>query len=119
MDAGASYSYTDKNPNLNHLRNSPTRLMNLRQSLSPSRGGNHTDSEILNSPTQVLYATISADKHKHNGNLKNQHIQTQTIQSGFRPVSAERHIKSRTLSKENILDDPPYRQSNVTGGSSK
>ena len=122
MDAGASYSYTDKNPNLNHLRNSPTRLMNLRQSLSPSRGGNHTDSEILNSPTQVLYATISADKHKHHhgGNIKNQHMAnsaSQTIHTGFRPISADRHIPTRTLSKENILDDPPYRMSN--GGSSK
>lgn len=116
MEPGAPYSYTGANPSLNHLRNSPTRYINSRQ--SPSRG-NHTDSEILSSPTQVLYATISADKHKHNGNLKNQHIQTQTIQSGFRPVSAERHIKSRTLSKENILDDPPYRQSNGNSGSSK
>lgn len=116
MEPGAPYSYTGANPSLNHLRNSPTRYVNSRQ--SPSRG-NHTDSEILSSPTQVLYATISADKHKHNGNLKNQHIQTQTIQSGFRPVSAERHIKSRTLSKENILDDPPYRQSNGNSGSSK
>jgi len=116
MEPGAPYSYTGANPSLNHLRNSPTRYVNSRQ--SPSRG-NHTDSEILSSPTQVLYATISADKHKHNGNLKNQHIQTQTIQSGFRPVSAERHIKSRTLSKENILDDPPYRQSNGNGSSSK
>ena len=35
---------------------------------------------------------------------------SQTVQSGFRPVSADRHIKSRTLSKENILDDrEPYR----------
>eukprot|EP00092_Neocalanus_flemingeri_P058211 GFUD01069325.1.p1 GENE.GFUD01069325.1~~GFUD01069325.1.p1 ORF type:complete len:724 (+),score=131.00 GFUD01069325.1:628-2799(+) len=116
MEPGAPYSYTGANPSLNHLRNSPTRYINSRQ--SPSRG-NHTDSEILSSPTQVLYATISADKHKHNGNLKNQHIQTQTIQSGFRPVSAERQIKSRTLSKENILDDPPYRQSNGNSGSSK
>merc|ERR1719495_918385 len=116
MEPGAPYSYTGANPSLNHLRNSPTRYVNSRQ--SPSRG-NHTDSEILSSPTQVLYATISADKHKHNGNLKNQHIQTQTIQSGFRPVSAERQIKSRTLSKENILDDPPYRQSNGNGGNSK
>merc|ERR1719228_1457122 len=116
METGAPYSYTDANPSLNHLRNSPTRYVNSRQ--SPSRG-NHTDSEILSSPTQVLYATISADKHKHNGNLKNQHIQTQTIQSGFRPVSAERQIKSRTLSKENILDDPPYRQSNGHSSSSK
>jgi len=116
METGAPYSYTGANPSLNHLRNSPTRYINSRQ--SPSRG-NHTDSEILSSPTQVLYATISADKHKHNGNLKNQHIQTQTIQSGFRPVSAERQIKSRTLSKENILDDPPYRQTNGNGGSSK
>jgi len=114
METGAPYSYTDANPSLNHLRNSPSRYINSRQ--SPSRG-NHTDSEILSSPTQVLYATISADKHKHNGNLKNQHIQTQTIQSGFRPVSAERHMKSRTLSKENILDDPPYRQSNGNGSS--
>jgi len=119
MDPSAPYSYTGANPSLNHLRNSPTRYINSRQ--SPSRG-NHTDSEILSSPTQVLYATISADKHKHNGNLKNQHIvhsSSQTIQSGFRPVSAERQIKSRTLSKENILDDPPYRQSNGNGGSSK
>jgi len=119
MEQGAPYSYTGANPSLNHLRNSPTRYINSRQ--SPSRG-NHTDSEILSSPTQVLYATISADKHKHNGNLKNQHIvhsSSQTIQSGFRPVSAERQIKSRTLSKENILDDPPYRQTNGNGGSSK
>ena len=119
METGPSYSYTDKNPSLNHLRKSPTRLMNLRQSLSPSRG-NHTDSEILNSPTQVLYATISADKHKHNGNIKNQHMAnsaSQTIHSGFRPISADRHIPTRTLSKENILDDPPYRMGN--GGSSK
>ena len=66
---GGPYSYTDKNPNLNHLRNSPTRAVNSRQ--SPGRnGGNHTDSEILSSPTQVLYATISADKHKHPGNDK-------------------------------------------------
>ena len=61
------YSYTDKNPNLNHLRNSPTRLLNSRQSPGRNGGGNHTDSEILSSPTQVLYATISADKHKHPG----------------------------------------------------
>ena len=58
METGANYSYTERNPNLTHLRKSPTRLVNLRQSMSPSRG-NHTDSEILNSPTQVLYATIS------------------------------------------------------------
>ena len=119
METGASYSYTERNPNLTHLRKSPTRLVNLRQSLSPSRG-NHTDSEILNSPTQVLYATISADKHKHGGNMKNQHMAnsaSQTIHSGFRPISADRHIPTRTLSKENILDDPPYRVSN--GGSSK
>ena len=73
METGANYSYTERNPNLTHLRKSPTRLVNLRQSMSPSRG-NHTDSEILNSPTQVLYATISADKHKHGGNMKNQHM---------------------------------------------
>jgi len=115
-EANNRFSYTTNNPSLNHLRNSPTHEMNSRQ--SPSRG-NHTDSEILSSPTQVLYATISADKHKYNGNLKNQHIQTQTVQTGFRPVSAERQIKSRTTSKENILDDPPYRQTNVANGSSK
>lgn len=103
------FSYANANPSLNHLRESPTRLMNSRQ--SPSRG-NHTDTEILSSPTQVLYATISADKHKHSGNLKNQHIQTQTVQSGFRPISAERPIKPWASSKENILDDPPYRFSN-------
>ena len=116
---GGPYSYTDKNPNLNHLRNSPTRALNSRQ--SPSRnGGNHTDSEILSSPTQVLYATISADKHKYNGNNKNHHMAnsaSQTVHSGFRPISADRHMPSRTLSKENILDDPPYRVSN--GGTSK
>ena len=125
MDASGPYSYTDKNPGLNHLRgSSPSRGM--RQ--SPSRG-NHTDSEILNSPTQVLYATISADKHKHTGNLKNQYTAnsaSQTIHSGFRPISSDRHHPrtisedrhhpARTLSKENILDEPPYR---VGGGSSK
>ena len=61
---------------------------------------------------QVLYATISADKHKHGGNLKNHYMAnsaSQTIHSGFRPISADRHLQSRTLSKENILDDPPYR----------
>merc|ERR1719495_1101168 len=117
METGAPYSYTDANPSLNHLRNSPTRYVNSRQ--SPSRG-NHTDSEILSSPTQVLYATISADKHKHTGNLKNQHIQTQTVQTGFRPISAERQMKTWASSKENILDDPPsYRYRNGSNGSSK
>jgi len=109
-------SYAGGNPSLNHLRESPTRLMSSRQ--SPSRG-NLTDTEILSSPTQVLYATISADKHKHNGNLKNQHIQTQTVQTGFRPISAERQIKPWSSSKENILDDPPYRFTNANNGSSK
>merc|ERR1719209_1689160 len=108
-ETGGAFSFAGANPSLNHLRQSPSRQ-------SPSRG-NHTDSEILSSPTQVLYATISADKHKHTGNLKNQHIQTQTVQTGFRPISAERQMKSRTLSKENILDDPPYRQSNGNGPS--
>ena len=117
MDAATPYSYTGANPALTHLRNSPSRFMNSRQ--SPSRG-HHTDSEILSSPTQVLYATISADKHKHNGNLKNQHIvhsSSQTVQSGFRPVSADRKIKSssRASSKENILDEPSYKYSNGSG----
>ena len=63
---------------------------------------------------QVLYATISADKHKHGGNLKNHNhymanSASQTIHSGFRPISADRHLQSRTMSKENILDEPPYR----------
>ena len=115
MDHHGPYSYTDKNPGLNHLRSSsPSRGM--RQ--SPSRG-HHTDSEILNSPTQVLYATISADKHRHGGNLKNQYTAnsaSQTIHSGFRPISADRHHPTRTPSKENILDDPPYRPG---GGTSK
>ena len=43
---------------------------------------------------------------------------SQTIHSGFRPISADRHIPSRTVSKENILDDPPYRHSNGGGGGS-
>ena len=43
---------------------------------------------------------------------------SQTIHSGFRPISADRHIPSRTVSKENILDDPPYRHGNNGGGSS-
>lgn len=116
IDPNGRISYTGTNPSLYHLRNSPIRQMNSRQ--SPSHG-NHTDSEILSSPTQVLYATISADKHKHNGNLKNQHIQTQTTQTGFRPVSADRQMKSRTSSRENILDDPHYRQSNGADGPSK
>jgi len=101
-------SYTSTNPALNHLRGfSPA----SRQ--SPSRG-NHTDSEILSSPSQVLYATISADKNKHH-NPKNQHIvhsASQTVQSGFRPVSVDRQMKPRTLSKENILDEAPYRYNN-------
>ena len=102
LETGGAFSYAGANPSLNHLRQSPSRQ-------SPSRG-NHTDSEILSSPTQVLYATISADKHKHTGNLKNQHMQTQTAQTGFRPISAERLNKQQwASSKENILDDPPYR----------
>ena len=109
------YSYTGANPALNHLRQSPSRQ-------SPSRG-NHTDSEILSSPTQVLYATISADKHKHSGNLKNQTIQTQTdrqMQTSFRPISADRQMKpSWASSKENILDEPSYQPKNGSNGSSK
>ena len=102
-------AYTSTNPGLNHLRGySPA----SRQ--SPSRG-NHTDSELLSSPSQVLYATISADKSKaHSSALKNQHMAhsaSQTVQTGFRPVSVDRQIKTRTLSKENILDDPPSYQS--------
>jgi len=111
-ETGGAFSFAGANPSLNHLRQSPSRQ-------SPSRG-NHTDSEILSSPTQVLYATISADKHKHTGNLKNQHIQTQTVQTGFRPISAERQMKAWASSKENILDDPPsYRYRNGSNGSSK
>ena len=106
-------SYTGTNPNLNHLRGSPARFSPTSRQ-SPSRS-NH-DKEILSSPSQVLYATISADKNK-NSNLKNQHTvhsSSQTVQSGFRPVSSERMINSRTLSKENILDEPPYRFGNNT-----
>lgn len=106
-------SYTGTNPTLNHLRASPSRHSPFARQ-SPSRG-NHTDSEILSSPSQVLYATISADRSKHS-HLKNQHIvhsASQTVQTGFRPVQTLEHpIKSRTLSKENILDDPPYRFAN-------
>ena len=117
-EAGGAYSYAGANPALNHLRQSPSRQMISRQ--SPSRG-NHTDTEILNSPTQVLYATISADKYKHTGNLKNQTIQTQTVQTGFRPISGERQIKPQwASSKENILDDPPsYRFRNGNSSPSK
>jgi len=107
-DSLRKMSYTETNPSLSYIRNSPSRHLSSRQ--SPSHG-HHTDSEILSSPTQVLYATISSDKHKYNGNLKNQNIQTQTTQTGFRPISSERQIKSRTSSRENILDDPHYRQS--------
>ena len=104
---------------IREFRQSPSRGGNYgdysRQ--SPSRG-NHTDSEILNSPSQVLYATISADKHKNTAtNLKNQHMAnsaSQTVQSGFRPVSGDRQSRmgSRTSSKENILDEPGYRLKN-------
>lgn len=71
----------------------------------------------------MLYATISADKHRHHGsNLAKNHYMansaSQTIHSGFRPISADRHLQSRTSSKENILDDPPYRMSNGGGGGS-
>lgn len=115
-DSLRKISYTETNPALSHIRNSPSRHLNSRQ--SPSHG-HHTDSEILSSPTQVLYATISSDKHKYNGNLKNQNIQTQTTQTGFRPISSDRQIKSRTSSRENILDDPHYRQSSDVYKSSK
>lgn len=56
METGGPYSYTERNPSLGHVRESQG-TMNSRQ--SPGRGqaggqgGNHTDSEILNSPTQV------------------------------------------------------------------
>ena len=71
---------------------------------SPSRG-NHTDSELLSSPSQVLYATISADKHSssrdHKNNLaahtlrNNQHMAhsaSQTVHSGFRPLTIDRQV---------------------------
>jgi len=115
-DSLRKISYTENNPALSHIRNSPSRHSSSRQ--SPSHG-HHTDSEILSSPTQVLYATISSDKNKYNGNLKNLNIQTQTTQTGFRPISADRQIKSRTSSRENILDDPHYRQSNEIYKSTK
>ena len=66
METGGPYSYTERNPGLNHLRDSGA--LNSRDSSrqSPSRGqaggqgGSHTDSEILNSPTQVCWlATVT------------------------------------------------------------
>ena len=122
QDIGPPHSFTSANPQLSHLRlGSPGRYSpagGLR--MSPSRG-NLTDSELLSSPTQVLYATISADKHRHtnvhNNNLKNQNTASQTVQTGFRPVSVDRHMKARASSKENILDElPHYRHSGVGSG---
>jgi hypothetical protein len=100
-------SYTSANPNLQHLRSSPSRFSPARQ--SPSRG-NHTDSELLSSPSQVLYATISADKHNKNSLMRsNQHTAhsaSQTVNSGFRPLTIDRQTRNRSGSKENILDEP-------------
>jgi hypothetical protein len=118
MDYSPPYpvSYTSANPNLQHLRSSPSRYSPARQ--SPSRG-NHTDSELLSSPSQVLYATISADKHAHSKNslLRNNqltvHSASQTVHSGFRPLTIDRQTRTRSGSKENILDEPAsYRYNN-------
>ena len=61
METGGPYSYTERNPGLGHVRESGT--LNSRDSArhhSPAQGGNHTDSEILNSPTQVCeIATVT------------------------------------------------------------
>ena len=68
-DSTVTSSYTTR-----FLRRSP-----LRQMLSPSRTtGNMTDSEILRSPTEVLYAV--SDKHKHRNNELMINTSSQTMQ---------------------------------------
>lgn len=122
MENNAPFSYTGANPTLSRLSKSPGRFSPSTR-MSPSRG-NHTDSEILNSPTQVLYATISADKYR-NTNSVNQHIvnsSSQTSNTGFRPVQPPQEPKSRTSSRassrENILEEPIYRYNNGTTNNS-
>ena len=57
-ETGGAFSFAGANPSLNHLRQSPSRQ-------SPSRG-NHTDSEILSSPTQVPnMTTLFQHCHSH------------------------------------------------------
>ena len=65
-ETGGAFSFAGANPSLNHLRQSPSRQ-------SPSRG-NHTDSEILSSPTQVGNITLFHRRHYHDQQLLNNNI---------------------------------------------
>lgn len=53
METGGPYSYTERNPGLGHVRDSRGERQSPGRGQANGQGGNHTDSEILNSPTQV------------------------------------------------------------------
>ena len=65
-ETGGAFSFAGANPSLNHLRQSPSRQ-------SPSRG-NHTDSEILSSPTQVGNITLFHHRPYHDQQQLNNNI---------------------------------------------
>ncbi|XP_059089545.1 uncharacterized protein LOC131885497 isoform X2 [Tigriopus californicus] len=97
-------SYSSQN-----LRRSPTRNLAPSPSrISPSRTC-MTDTELLRSPTEVLYAV--SDKHKHHHNERLADSASQTIHNDIHPryhqPPSHHHRTSRASSREDLLSDVP------------
>lgn len=97
-------SYSSQN-----VRRSPTRNLAPSPSrISPSRTC-MTDTELLRSPTEVLYAV--SDKHKHHHNDRLADSASQTIHNDIHPryhqPPSHHHRSSRASSREDLLSDVP------------
>ena len=112
-----SGSYTSR-----YIRKSPPRHVvspNPQSRMSPSRSC-LTDTEILRSPTEVLYAVSDKQKYPNMGNIPNDRIaqsSSQIIHPENRNKSNNQHRSRRVASREELLyADPDAYHQNTGGG---